>query len=108
MIQYHNVNTQGLPSEKIVRVPTLISKNGKFLVGKEVKAWLESLLPQEIENCTLGGCYNSSTLDGAEDDSGDYFNLNNYGQSLQPVITQTIQDKINRNVSDAFSNGNKD
>ena len=108
MIQYHNVNTQGLPSEKIQRVPTLISKNGKFLVGKEVRAWLESLLPQELENCTLGGCAaGACSLDGAEDD-GDYFNLNSYGQSLQPVITQAIQDKINRNVSDAFSNGNKD
>lgn len=108
MVQYHNVNTQGIPSQKVERVPTMITKNGKFLVGKEVKAWLESLLPQEIENCTIGGSCGTCSLDGADEDGGDYFNLNNYGQSLQPVITQSLQDKINRNVSDAFSNGNKD
>lgn len=104
MVQYHNVNTQGIPSEKVGRVPTMITKNGKFLVGQEIKAWLTSLLPQDISNCSIGGnsCGACSLDNPDEDDS--FFSLDNYGQSLQPVITQDIQDKINKKVSDAFNN----
>jgi len=35
LIHYHNVNTQGIPREytnKINRVPTMLTKNGKILV----------------------------------------------------------------------------
>ena len=104
MVQYHNINTQGVPSEKVSRVPTMITKNGKMLVGNEIKAWLTSLLPNEITNCTLGRSCGACTLDNPNEDDGDYFSLNDYGQSLQPVITKELQDKINRNVTDAFSN----
>ena len=104
MVQYHNVNTQGIPSDKVTRVPTMITKNGKFLVGQEIKAWLGSLLPQEITNCCIGGnTYGGCDLEDPDGDSGDLFNLNSYGQSLQPVITKELQDKINRKVTEAFS-----
>ena len=108
MIQYHNVNINGIPSPKITHVPTMITKNSKFLVGKEIRAWLESLLPNDITNCTLGGCGAvGASLEGTDDD-GDLFSLESYGQSLQPVLTQALQDKINKNVTDAFGNYNKD
>lgn len=108
MVQYHNVNTHGVPSENVKRVPTMITKNSKMLVGNEIKAWLTSLLPNEIENCPLGNSTALCSLENPDDDTGDYFSLQNYGQSLQPMITPQLQDKINRNVTDAFSNGNKD
>ena len=105
MVQYHNINTQGIPNpEKVKRVPTMITKNGKFLVGNEIKAWLTSLLPQEITNCDLGGFSGACSLDDPEDDDGNLFTLDSYGQSLQPMITPELQNKINRNVTDAFSN----
>lgn len=105
MVQYHNINTNGVPSDKVKRVPTMITKNGKFLVGQEIKTWLTSLLPQEITNCTLGGSCGACDLDNPDGDEGTFFSLNNYGQSLQPVITPELQDKINRKVSDAFNEG---
>lgn len=108
MIEYHNINTDGLPSDKISRVPTMVTKNGKTLVGNEVKAWLASLLPNEISNCTLGKSSCGACSLESNDDEGGFFSLESYGQSLQPVLTPELQSKINRNVSDAFSNGNKD
>ena len=37
LVQFHNVSTHGIPAQyktKINRVPTLLTKNGKILVGK--------------------------------------------------------------------------
>ena len=50
LVNYHNVNTQGIPKQytnKINRVPTMLTKNGKILVGNEIKNWLDSLLPKK-------------------------------------------------------------
>ena len=50
LVHYHNVNTQGVPpnyKNKISRVPTMLTKNGKILVGIEIKNWLDSLLPSK-------------------------------------------------------------
>jgi hypothetical protein len=101
IVQLHNISTSGVPPQyagQISRVPTLLTKNGKILVGNEVKAWLESLLPNTISNCELGGrgCTFSSFDGDDEDDS--IFQLNNYGQSLQPAMTAELQAKINKKV----------
>lgn len=106
LVQFHDVNTLGIPPQyanKINRVPTMLTKNGKLLVGNEVKQWLQSLLPNEITNCQLGaGGIGTWSLDG-EDDDGSIFSLNNYGQSLQPAITPELQQKINQQVGEAFN-----
>jgi hypothetical protein len=50
LVHYHNINTQGIPPayrNKITRVPTMLTKNGKILVGNEIKNWLDSLLPNK-------------------------------------------------------------
>ena len=50
LVRYHNVNTQGIPpsyKNKINRVPTMLTQNGKILVGNEIKNWLDSLLPPQ-------------------------------------------------------------
>ena len=105
IVRYHDVNRQGVPQQyqnKITRVPTMLTTNGKMLVGAESKQWLESLLPPtELENCQLGGgCGFASSLEG-EDDQG-LFNLGNYGQSLQPAMTSDLRAKIEQKVTDAY------
>ena len=102
LVHYHNVNTQGiLPAyrNKITRVPTLLTKNGKILVGNEIKNWLESLLPNdEIQHWGVGDMSSMTNLDGG-DNCGDMFTLDNYGQSLQPAMTKELEAKINRDVA---------
>ena len=99
---YHNINTQGIPPNyrnKISRVPTMLTKNGKILVGNEIKNWLDSLLPKkEVEHSGIGafGC-SMTTLDG--NDTTDMFRLDDYGRSLQPAMTKELEEKINREVS---------
>jgi len=102
LVNYHNVNTQGIPpayKSKINRVPTLLTKNGKLLVGNEIRNWLDSLLPnKEIGNWSPGGMCGMTTLEGDENDD-DMFSLDEYGQSLQPAMTSELEDKINRDVN---------
>ena len=103
LIHYHNVNTQGIPREytnKIDRVPTMLTKNGKILVGNEIKNWLESLLPKkDIEHGGFVSTISSMTaIDGSDKDSSLFF-LDNYGQSLQHAMTKELEEKINRDVS---------
>jgi len=104
LVQYHNVNTMGIPPQyrnKITRVPTMLTKNGKILVGNEIKNWLESLLPaRELESCDFGNCV-MTTLDGESNQA--MFGLDDYGRSLQPPMTKELQDKINQSVSDAYT-----
>tara|TARA_B110000858_G_scaffold125100_1_gene142602 strand:+ start:5956 stop:6342 length:387 start_codon:yes stop_codon:yes gene_type:complete len=103
LVNYHNVNTQGIPKQytnKINRVPTMLTKNGKILVGNEIKNWLDSLLPKkDVEHAGFGGSVCSmSSIDGNERDSG-LFYLDNYGQSLQPAMTKELEEKISRDVN---------
>ena len=102
LVHYHNINTQGIPPasrNKITRVPTMLTKNGKVLVGNEIKNWLDSLLPnKEVSNWGFGGACSMTTLEGEENDT-DMFSLESYGQSLQPAMTRELEEKINRDVS---------
>jgi hypothetical protein len=102
LVHYHNINTQGIPpnyKNKINRVPTMLTKNGKILVGNEIKNWLDSLLPKkEVEHSGIGafGC-SMTSLDG--NDNTSMFSLEDYGKSLQPAMTKELEEKINREVS---------
>ena len=103
LVHYHNVNTQGIPPNyrtKINRVPTMLTKNGKVLVGNEIKNWLDSLLPaKDVTHAGLGGfTCGMTSLDG---DGGvsDMFSLDDYGRTLQPPMTKELEEKINRDVT---------
>ena len=102
IVHYHNINTEGIPPayrNKISRVPTMLTKNGKILVGNEIKNWLDSLLPtEELSNWGFSGGCSMTTLDGDDNDTS-VFSLDNYGQSLQPAMTRELEEKINRDVS---------
>jgi hypothetical protein len=103
LVHYHNVNTQGIPpnyQNKINRVPTMLTKNGKILVGNEIKNWLDSLLPaKEVTHSSIGafGC-SMTSLDGDVPQT-DLFSLDDYGRSLQPPMTKELEEKISREVS---------
>jgi hypothetical protein len=105
MVQIHDVNRLGVPpqhAKQITRVPTMLTKNGKILVGGEIKKWLESLLPSTFTNCDLNSCRSFggslASLDGNEDGDS-IFSLDNYGQSLQPAMTPELQSKISKPVT---------
>ncbi len=109
IVSYHNINKLGIPPQfknKITRVPTLLTKNGKLLVGNEIKNWLESILPvQDIEMCGFGNC-DMTSLEESENNK-QMFGLDNYGMSLQPSMTPELEEKINRSVSDAYNSHTK-
>jgi hypothetical protein len=106
IVRLHDVNQLGVPAQyrgKITRVPTMLTQNGKLLVGAEIKQWLASLLPvEDISNCPLGGRTSWTSLDGDGDDN--LFSLDSYGQSLQPAMTPELQAKINKSVNEAYQN----
>jgi hypothetical protein len=105
LVSYHNINEYGVPDQykkQIRSVPTLLTSNGKILVGSEIIQWFSSLLPAEIENCQLGTC--SAFACSIEDETGydNLFSLDSYGQSLQGLITDDLKAKITQNVSEAY------
>lgn len=107
MVKFHNINTQGIPKQYasvITRVPTLLTQNGKILVGNEIKAWFESLLPSnDFSGCGFGSACAVTSING-DDEDGDIFNIDNYGCSLQPAMTKDLEQRITMSVSDAYNN----
>jgi len=98
MTQFHNVDVHGIPQQYsgyITRVPTLLTRNGKFLVGGEIKNWFESVLPSGLDSFNVGSTQ-LATLDGMDDDN--YFDLRKYGQSLEAPMTPELAAKINSKV----------
>ena len=87
IIRFHNITTDGVPSNKITRVPTLVTNEGKMCVGAEVKAWLVSMVPTDFECWDSAGNF-CQNLDGSEIPG--LFELDRYGESLQPILTPEL------------------
>lgn len=100
IIRFHNVSTQGVPSKKITKVPTLVTNEGDMKVGGEVKAWLTSMIPSDFESWDSSANF-VSNLDGSE--APTLFELDRYGQSLQPILTPELEERISMNVNDAYA-----
>ena len=109
VVSFHDVNVKGVPPElrtKVTSVPTMVTKDGNIMVGKEVKEWLTSMIPSEFT-----GAYSSSTV-GMQDfadpnaNDGSMFSLDSYGASLKPPMTKELQEKIDKDVSDAYNSRN--
>lgn len=103
VLQFHNVTVRGVPNKNVTRVPTLLTQDGKILVGQEVKAWVESMIPVE-EFGSVDSFKGTAMLDESDTQgAGDMFDLDMYGASLAPVMTQELEEKINKKVQDAYS-----
>src|SRR6056300_1110391 len=110
LVHYHNINQRGVPPEyrnKISRVPTMLTKNGKILVGAEIKAWLMSLLPsEEVNHMDIGGFSCSMTSlenDDVVNDGVGIFKMDQYGSALMPAMTPELEAKINKSVNEAYN-----
>ena len=65
-------------------------------MGQECINWINSLIPQEeITSHSFGGI--GSMIDG-NDDCGSLFDINSYGQTLQPAITKEMEEKMSKKV----------
>ena len=105
MLKYHDVNTKGIPpqfKDKITSVPTLITTSGKFMVGGEVKTWLESLLPNDVETMDLYSDISMGSLDNPDASGGGFFELEAYGRSLQPALTPELEERISADVKSSY------
>ena len=108
MIHFHNVSQLGVPSKQITRVPTLVTNDGKILVGNDVRQWIESMKPEqnveEFDQSTLA----TSMLDESDaNESGNFFDVEHFHRSLAPPMTRELEEKINRKVQDAYQKGLK-
>ena len=104
IVKFHNVMTQGVPSRQITRVPTIVTHDGKILVGTEVKAWIESMITHQDVEASMAFGPAATMLEGDNDeDVGDFFDLNNYGAELKPYMSKELEERINRKVQDAYS-----
>ena len=101
ILRFHNVSTDGIPHQKITKVPTLVTNEGKLYVGAEVRTWLESMVPMEIVSFS-DDRFSITNLDDTEDE-GNLFNLDMYGVPLQPVVTPELNNRINKRTQDALS-----
>jgi hypothetical protein len=80
-----------------------VTNDGKILVGQEVRAWMQSMIPvQEVDPVWSDGPA-TSMLDGTDSTTGDMFGLDNYGASLAPPMTPELEARISRKVQDAMS-----
>lgn len=104
ILRFHNVSTNGIPSQRITRVPTLVTNEGKLYVGSDVRNWLESMVPMDIVSFN-NDMFSITNLDES-DEPGNFFDLNLYGVPLQPVLTPELNNKINKKVNDAISDFN--
>jgi hypothetical protein len=99
IVRFHNITTNGVPSKKITKVPTLITNDGVMKVGGEVKAWLTSMIPSEFESWEQTFDF-VSNIDGTE--APTLFELDKYGESLQPTLTPELEARIAMSVTDAY------
>lgn len=109
IVSYHNINKLGIPPQyknKISRVPTMLTKNGKFLVGNEIRNWLQSLLPvKDLDVAGFGSCIMTTLEDG--EGTNEMFEIDSYGVTLQPAMTPELEEKISRSVSEAYNQQTK-
>ncbi len=109
LIQFHDVNRAGIPKQlhgKISGVPTLVTKNGQILEGREVKNWMESMIPNkdpEYDSSLWGGMDSEMQSIESGESGGSFFDLDKYGSSLAPKMTPELEKKINSSVSEAYS-----
>jgi hypothetical protein len=105
VVSFHDVNQKGIPDQlkgKISSVPTMITKDGGLLVGKEILSYFDSILPTEFQGVG-GDSMGGQDLDNPDGDDGGMFSLDNYGGAIAAQMTPELEARINAKVSDAYS-----
>lgn len=106
IVGFHNI-AQGIP-KGIDRVPTLVTAQGNHILGGDIKTWLISMIPQpEVESVGPRLCLAGFENASEECSDRDMFDLEEYGRSLQPMMTPDLESKINASVQDAFKRENR-
>jgi len=100
LIKIHDIKLHGVPPG-IKRVPVLITSDNKEMMGLEVIRWLEMNVPCTFEGSC--GIEMGSNFNEPADEIGDYFPLDSYGISLEPIVTKELQSKIDKPLSDAYN-----
>ena len=59
---------------------------------------------EEFDQTVLSG---AALDDTHENESGDYFDIDNFNMPLSPPMTRDLEEKVNRKVSDAYQKGIK-
>ena len=109
VIRLHDVNTGGVPPQlqgKITSVPVIVTSDGNFMVGKEAKNWVTSMIPEnkEVTSMGFGGMgAGIQSLENPDENDQDIFSLDSYGSSLAPQMTPELQQRIDMNVADAYN-----
>lgn len=102
ILRFHNITTQGVPTSKITRVPSLVTNEGKLYEGGDVREWLESMIPMDIVSFS-DSKFSLTNLDDMESTNSNMFDLDMYGVPLQPHVTPDLKRKIEKGVNDAIS-----
>lgn len=99
VVKFHDVNVQGVP-HGITRVPSLVTHENKIIIGGDIKTFLEGFLIADIEPVNLTES-KTFELDGS-DVSGNWFDIDKFGTTLQPTMTKELEAKISASVEDAL------
>ncbi len=100
VVRFHNINTHGVPNG-LTRVPTLVAENGISIVGGDIRNYLENLIPSDVESSSLGSRLTSTSIDGSVS-FDNFFTTDSFGTSLAPPMTPELEEKIKKNVQDAY------
>lgn len=103
IIRRHDVSIHGVPPkfhQTVRSVPTVVTQQGQVMVGKQCAAWCNSLVPPQ----DVGGMGEYAGLTDLESEVGGagMFSLDNYGQSIQPQLTQEMEERINSTVMESY------
>ena len=77
-------------------VPALITKDGRPLMGPEVKQWVLSMMPTEVESFDHSAF---ASFDGNPNSAPGLFELESYGAPLAPMMTPELEAKINKKTT---------
>jgi len=99
----YDISIHSLPQsyERVVsRVPTLVTADGSIRVGNEIKAYVRSLIPTNIEYIAAGDI--DAAPFGSEGimPSSRYMLMDDMGEPLGAEMTPELEQKISQKVGD--------
>ena len=98
-IQLHNVHEKPIPEEHkkmLTHVPAVILKDGRLLIGNEVRQWALSLIPSDVESYSRKSF---ASFDGNPSNIPTLFSIDSYGTALAAPMTPDLEEKINKKTN---------